>query len=164
MKRSFALFADVEHRKSFAEMTEAQVHPASSVSAPEGFLTQAMDNNGSAARHDSATGNWIGVLNEFCLIKRRARASANRRSRTAPDVVVPRPAHASREEARPRARGVARHASEDRRSGQRLLGGTSPFALKFTSRSVNSRFVSSCSTTILPKTFKRGNIAAWKCF
>lgn len=34
---------DVEHRKSFAEMTEAQVHPASSASAPEGFL-QSQDN------------------------------------------------------------------------------------------------------------------------
>lgn len=38
--------SDVEHRKSFSEMTEAQVHPASSVSAPEGFLTQSDGSNG----------------------------------------------------------------------------------------------------------------------
>lgn len=37
---------DVEHRKSFAEMTEAQVHPASSASAPEGFLNPQDNPNG----------------------------------------------------------------------------------------------------------------------
>lgn len=42
---SFSLL-DVEHRKSFAEMTEAQVHPASSASAPEGFLNPQDNPNG----------------------------------------------------------------------------------------------------------------------
>nr|CAH0100478.1 unnamed protein product [Daphnia galeata] len=37
---------NVEHRKSFAEMTEAQVHPASSASAPEGFLNPQDNPNG----------------------------------------------------------------------------------------------------------------------
>ena len=42
---SFA-YLDIEHRKSFAEMTEAQVHPASSASAPEGFLNPQDNPNG----------------------------------------------------------------------------------------------------------------------
>lgn len=41
-----SLCLDVEHRKSFAEMTEAQVHPASSASAPEGFLATQDNPNG----------------------------------------------------------------------------------------------------------------------
>lgn len=62
---------NVEFRKSFAEMTEAQVHPASSASAPEGFLTgqpsTASNGNESsssaAGLHDtlSATGGGGGV-------------------------------------------------------------------------------------------------------
>ena len=40
--------AGVEHRKSFSELTEAEVHPATSVSAPEGFLTAAAHRDSSA--------------------------------------------------------------------------------------------------------------------
>jgi hypothetical protein len=36
----------VEHRKSFSELTQAEVHPATSASAPEGFLTSEANPNG----------------------------------------------------------------------------------------------------------------------
>lgn len=52
---------DVEHRKSFAEMTEAQVHPASSASAPEGFLNPQDNPNG----NENSIGSTLNFL--FCL-------------------------------------------------------------------------------------------------
>ncbi|XP_046440716.1 SRSF protein kinase 3-like isoform X6 [Daphnia pulex] len=47
---------NVEHRKSFAEMTEAQVHPASSASAPEGFLNPQDNPNGNENSTTSESG------------------------------------------------------------------------------------------------------------
>lgn len=49
---------NVEHRKSFSEMTEAQVHPATSASAPEGFLTQLDNPNGN--EHPTGLGSSTG--------------------------------------------------------------------------------------------------------
>ena len=58
----FALFPclDVEHRKSFSELTQAEVHPATSASAPEGFLTSEADPNGATdgAKNSGETNKW----------------------------------------------------------------------------------------------------------
>lgn len=53
--------AGVEHRKSFSELTEAEVHPATSVSAPEGFLTAAAHGDASAAAATSTDAASAGA-------------------------------------------------------------------------------------------------------
>lgn len=56
---SLSVLLDVEHRKSFSEMTEAQVHPATSMSAPEGFLTQPDNPNGNDHLVANSTGEFL---------------------------------------------------------------------------------------------------------
>ena len=52
--------ADMDHRKSFSELTEAQIHPATSVSAPEGFLTHQQEES-------NPNGNYTAHMNNSAM-------------------------------------------------------------------------------------------------
>jgi len=51
---------NMDHRKSFSELTEAQIHPATSVSAPEGFLTHQQEES-------NPNGNYTAHMNNSAM-------------------------------------------------------------------------------------------------
>ena len=138
-------------------MTEAQVHPASSASAPEGFLNPNGNDNLTSRRWTDLYCLHICVLFVFFLSRWKWNASHIFGSRSA---VV------AGQETRSRPRSLARHVGQNCRFGQRLLGGKWIWIddISLWGWLMNSPLVVVNSIIISQKIFKRGNIVALRFY